>query len=654
MGRYITVEVLSCFISDVNCATAIEYALQNYKRSNVKAEWVWLPSSPAGGASGTTFTQALGNEGIAAADLVAREVLQNSWDAALCKIENDDTAFRFKFRFVEYVGNEHTKIVKTLGLSALLDQRKSLQSDARDIPELEDVSCLLDSKQPLRVLYLEDFGTHGMFGDPKNFKSSHLYKAMYILGSTSKNAEEGTRGGTFGFGKSAFIGASEVHTAIAYTRFAPRGDDNATRRLVGFTWWGDHEIGKNSYQGRAMFGKARRLIRDGAEPLVDKDADVMAEQLGMSVRSSKKSDLGSTVMIINPVINAEDLKIAVERNWWPALEDQLMDVVIETVDGTQLIPRPRSNKNLRPFLQAYGIARGLKTTGDEKTERLASSKWRADGSGRKYGELALVLDTDFDVVEASDDFSYGEANSPTVALIRGPKMVIEYKSFSSRHPIRGVFIADQSIDNHLRQVEPPAHNSWEKNWTKQLNKESKAVAKATMDRIRRSVKEFALEFSPPPSSFTANLPLLGSLLSGLFGGKALGKTSKPQPGSGPKTEKLVIRTALPDQRITVPGKHEIYLKKSISIKIPQSSKWEIATLLFAVSVSIGQEIEAKKTDDLIELNEVVAPQGFSRSKDSQKFEGQVRGGQELIFEITTMPYSKDLTAVVTPEVELFT
>ena len=104
----------------------------------------------------------------------------------------------------------------------------------------------------------------------------------------------------------------------------------------------------------------------------------------------------------------------------------------------------------------------------------------------------------------------------------------------------------------------------------------------------------------------------------------------------------------------MPGKHEIYLKKSISIKIPQSSKWEIATLLFAVSVSIGQEIEAKKTDDLIELNEVVAPQGFSRSKDSQKFEGQVRGGQELIFEITTMPYSKDLTAVVTPEVELFT
>ena len=164
----------------------------------MKAEWVWLPSSPAGGASGTTFTQALGNEGIAAADLVAREVLQNSWDAALCKIENDDTAFRFKFRFVEYVGNEHTKIVKTLGLSALLDQRKSLQSDARDIPELENVRCLLDSKQPLRVLYLEDFGTHGMFGDPKNFKSSHLYKAMYILGSTSKNAEEGTRGAPSG------------------------------------------------------------------------------------------------------------------------------------------------------------------------------------------------------------------------------------------------------------------------------------------------------------------------------------------------------------------------------------------------------------------------------------------------------------------------
>lgn len=618
----------------------------------MKAEWVWLPSSPAGGASGTTFTQALGNEGIAAADLVAREVLQNSWDAALLKTDKDAPAFRFKFRFEEYVGGEHSKIVKTLGLDSLLNQRESLQSNARDIPELEDVRRLLDPKKPLRVLYLEDFGTHGMFGDPKKYKSSHLYKAMYILGSTSKNAEEGTRGGTFGFGKSAFIGASEIHTAIAYTRFAPREDDDATRRLIGFTWWGDHEIGKNSYQGRAMFGKAKRLIRDGAQPLVDKDADAMAEQLGMTIRSKKKSDFGSTIMIIDPTINAEDLKIAVERNWWPALEDQSMDVVIEKADGSQLVPRPRSNKNLRPFLKAYGIARGLKTPRDEKTERLASAKWRADGSGRKYGELALVLDTEFDVSESSEDLSYGEAHSPTVALIRGPKMVIEYKSFSSRHPIRGVFIADQAIDNHLRQVEPPAHNSWEKNWTKQLNKESKAVAKATMERIRRSVKDFALEFAPPPSSFTANLPLLGSLLSGLFGGKSLGKTPKPQPGPGPKTEKLLIRTAQPDQKIAVPGKQEIYLKKWILIKIPQSPQWGTATLRFAVSVSIGQEIEAKKTNDLIKLKEVVAPEGFSKSKDGQKFEGQVSGGQELVFEITTVPYWKDLTAVVTPEVEL--
>ena len=619
----------------------------------MKAEWVWLPSSPAGGASGTTFTQALGNEGIAAADLVAPEGLQNSWGAALPKTEDDAPAFRFKFRFVEYVDDEHSKIVKTLGLRALLDQRKSLQSDARDIPELEDVRCLLDSKKPLRVLYLEDFGTHGMFGDPKKFKSSHLYKAMYILGSTSKNVEDGTRGGTFGFGKSAFIGASEIHTAIAYTRFAPRDDDDATRSLVGFTWWGDHEVGKDSYQGRAMFGRAKKLTRDGAEPLVDKDADGMAEQLGMTARSSKKSDFGSTVMIISPTVDAEDLKIAVERNWWPALEDQLMDVVIERADGSQLVPRPRSNKNLRPFLQAYGIARGLKTPEDENTERLASAKWRADQSGREYGDLALVLDTEFDLAESSEESNYGEAHSPTVALIRGPKMVIEYKSFSSRHPIRGVFIASQSIDNHLRQVEPPAHNSWEKNWTKQMNKESKAVAKATMDRIRRSVREFAQEFAPPPSSFTANLPLLGSLLGGLFGGKALGKTPKSGPGPGPATDKLLIHTAQPDQKIAVAGREEIYLRKWISVKIPRASQWETATLRFAVSVSIGEEVEAKKTKDLIDLKEVIAPDGFIKSKDGQKFEGQVRGGQELVFKITTAPYWKDLTAVVTPEVELF-
>ena len=618
----------------------------------MKADWVWLPSSPAGGVAGTTFTQALGNEGIAAADLVAREVLQNSWDAAQFKTDKDPPAFRFKFRFAEYIGPQHSKIVKALGLDALLDQREGLSSNARDIPELEEVRDLMNSKKPLRVLYLEDFGTHGMFGDPKDFKSSHLYKAMYILGSTSKNSEEGTRGGTFGFGKSAFIGASSVHTAIAYTRFGLRKGDDVTRRLIGFVWWGDHEIGKNSFQGRAMFGKAARISRDGAEPLVDKAADEMAEQLGMTLRSKDKADFGSTVMILNPTVTAEDLKLAVERNWWPALEDQSMDVIIEDADGTQLVPRPRSNKHLKPFLQAYGIARGLKTPGDEKIERLASTKWRADDKGLKYGDLALVLDTDFEATETDGESGFGESNSPTIALIRGPRMVIEYKSFSSRLPIRGVYIADLSIDNYLRQVEPPAHNSWEKNWTKHLDKDSKRVAKGVMDRIRRSVKEFALEFAPPPSSFTANLPLLGNLLSGLFGGKALGKTPGPKPGPGPKADKLFVRTAQPDKKILVPGTQQIYLKKWISIKIPQTPQWETATLRFTVTVSIAQETEAKKTSDLIEVEQIIAPVGFYKMEEDNKFEGPVSGGQEVVFEITTVPYRKDLTAVVTPELEL--
>jgi hypothetical protein len=401
-----------------------------------------------------------------------------------------------------------------------------------------------------------------------------------------------------------------------------------------------------------MFGKAARILRDGAEPLVDKEADEMAKQLGMTFRSKEKADFGSTVMLINPTVTADDLKLAVERNWWPALEDQLMDVVIEDADGRELIPRPRSNKNLKPFLQAYGIARGLKTAGDEKIERLASTKWRADDKGLRYGDLALVLDTEFEAAETDHDSGFGESNSPTIALIRGPRMVIEYKSFSSRLPIRGVYIADLSVDHYLRQVEPPAHNSWEKNWTKHLDKESKRVAKGVMDRIRRSVKEFALEFAPPPSSFTANLPLLGNLLSGLFGGKALGKTPGPKPGPGPISEKLIIRTAQPDEKIHVSGTQQIYLKKWISVKIPQSPQWDSATLSFAVTVSIAQETEAKKTSDMIEIKQVIVPAGFYSSEEDNKFEGIVKSGQELFFEITTVPYRKDLTAVVTPELEL--
>ena len=192
------------------------------------------------------------------ADLLAREVLQNSWDAALVHELPDAPTFRFRFRFVTLKGVAKANFLQAFDFQSLLERRRLLGED-RNFPDGGAVLQLGKPRQPLRLLYLEDYGTHGMYGDPAKTLSSHLYKALYILGSTSKDGSGTSQGGSFGFGKSAFIASSGLRAVVAHTRFAAQKGDKASQRLVGFTWWGEHEFGGKAFEGRAMFGSPGKI-----------------------------------------------------------------------------------------------------------------------------------------------------------------------------------------------------------------------------------------------------------------------------------------------------------------------------------------------------------------------------------------------------------
>ena len=612
-------------------------------------DWVWLPYSPVGGAGGGTFTEVLSNDGIARPDLVAREVLQNSWDAAQIHQEDDSPPFRFRFRFAELQGRDRKRFVEAARLDQLVAHRNEIGRSNRGIPSFEIIEEISDKSSPLRLLYLEDFGTHGMSGDPARFEESHLYKAMYILGSTQKDQERGPRGGAFGFGKSAFIGTSAIQSAITHTRFIQGPNDSTDQRLIGFTWWSDHRTKRQAFEGRAMYGIPADNARDGAVPLTGSDAANLASELGMVARTGELEDLGSSVLLISPLIAPEELNDAIERNWWPALEENLMDVVILTPDGDELVPRPRSNKTLVPYIRAYGIATGLNQPGNPDEERLASSKWRADRDGRKYGSLGLVLDKASPIRSASDDDEGLSLEAPTIALIRGPRMVIEYKTFPSRLPIRGAFVADSSIDFALRDVEPPAHNSWDKNWNSRVNHESREIAKGVMSRIRRSVKEFAQEFAPPALEIATDLPLFGKLLGGLLGSRVPGPRTPPDGlGTARQTKPQIM--AIGRDRFTELTANQIQLERTIQVDIPS----HVATGLFNAEVSItaniAWDIDARASSDSVEV-EIIPPKGFRLNSPSTCM-GELVPGKPAQFIVKTSPYDRNLTIVLSPRVEL--
>jgi hypothetical protein len=592
-------------------------------------KWVWLPASPTGGTGGGAYSKLFRNDALPTADLLAREVIQNSWDAALRHEIRDAPPFKFRFRFVTLSGAAKKRFLEAADLGAL-QARRRLLGESNDLPSRVAVDELVNTKSPLTLLYLEDYGTHGMFGDPAKVTGSHLYKALYVLGSTSKDGQEAAKGGSFGFGKSAFIGTSEIRTAIAHTRFAARSNDRATQRLIGFTWWGEHEADKRPFEGRAMFGEAAKESRLGATPLTDKNAQSVADLLGMPERDGSEGSLGSTVLLISPNVSASEIVDAVERYWWPALVDHLIEVIIETSDGTEIVPNPQQNPKLRPFLQAYGIVTGTKTPKNAKEEILASSSWRSDGTGTKFGKLALVIDRENSTSFAEEeDISVGNMTTPTVALIRGPRMVIEYKSYSSRLPIRGVYLADASIDGALRAVEPPSHNTWDNTSSRDVPEAAKAIAGGVLRRIKRSVKEFANEFAPPPATVVTDLPLFGDLLSPFLTGRVAGPTPPPQPGEAKPN--LSFQPFGAEKRLTQ-ANGDLVLQRSIAIKIPDFEEWELAKLTVSFQAAIAQELSGRSSDHL-ELS-VSAPDEFSRDlsvvispSGSLQLDGRSGGGR---------------------------
>lgn len=611
-------------------------------------KWTWLPANPTGGTGGGAYSKLFRNDVLPTADLLVREVIQNSWDAAASHRSRNAPPFSFRFRFDRIGGAHKKRFIAAADLQALEQQRSGL-GDSRDWPSMDVVKGIFQEEKDLEVLYLEDYGTHGMYGDPARITGSHLYKALYVLGSTSKDDQLTSQGGSFGFGKSAFIGTSAVRTAIVHTRFAKVPDDAATQRLVGFTWWGEHELGAQPFEGRAMFGIPAKEARLGAHPLVDGDAEELAQALGMPKRDDSEESRGSTVLLLSPEVGPEDIRDAVERYWWPALEDQLIDVSIETADGIELKPRPRLNAKLRPFLQAYGIATGTKTPRNSREERIASSKWRSDAEGTKFGTLALVIDREYVPSINDEESGLGDMATPTIALIRGPKMVIEYRSFSSRLPIRGVYIADPSIDQFLREVEPPAHNTWDNLGSLDISERSRDVAKGVLSRIRRSVKEFAAEFAPPPTAVVTDLPLFGDLLSRVVSGRVPGPTPGPVNPEGGRAG-LQISLAKPDHREQL-GSDQLAIERFIGIKIPDDDQWNGSHLSGMFQAAYAQDLSGSPSST-IDVR-VDLPSGFEFDEtDVNSFSGSVEAGELYVFSVKTEPFDQDLSILIVPRVRL--
>lgn len=497
--------------------------------------WVWEPIDTGVSNASGDLAKLFKNEEVAQpaqlavgaptadATVLAREVIQNSWDAAR-ELQRTETAagreppeFEIRFKFHSLTGDRKRSLVENLGLEELASRAE--QNDRHELGLAEDdcLPHLADPDHPLRVLEIVESATTGMGGSWDNGRSK-LYLALVSVGFTVK--DEGA-GGSYGYGKSGLIRGSRVRTILAYTRFREEpSEPGVTARALGMTYWGGHDHGDRRYTG---FARAGDLGDDGrVRPCANDAAHQWVQRLGLSPRRAENvEDLGTTFLVVDPTILPEDLCVAIERNWWPALVEGHFHVEVEAEDGTVLTPRPKRDETLRSFIRAYELATVPQDNSKPEERRITFNAMALSDSRVAVGSLGLLADArgwSWPPPQPESDDGPIEHRS-LVALIRGPRMVVEYHDFGSTAPyVRGAFVAHPDVDDLLRQTEPKAHDAWQvHSHGDAISPDATEVAKSIHARIRRYVRDFRNSLRPPtPDRREIRLPVFDDLFRNLM------------------------------------------------------------------------------------------------------------------------------------------
>ncbi len=637
---------------------------------HLQSEWHWDEVDPGRiGLSGNFAKMFRGERvkapGLFAGDLIddesallIREAVQNSWDAALETRQQarrqEPHPFEVSFRLFQLSGDERNGIAEALGLDDL--SRRATGTADRHTLGLGEQDCLsdgFDDTTPLRLLEIRERAAGGMHG-PWQGDESKLYKAMCSLGITPDR--EG-RGGSFGYGKAGLIRGSRIRTVVAYTCFAPRSDDlGVTRRLLGMTYWDTHK-----YDG-ASFTGTRWLARSDStggrrEPYENDEADRVASLLGIAGRDPRdEADHGTTLLLADPAVTADGLIRAAERFWWPALEDGSLQfglsVIDESAGGGVRHPRPKKNADLLPFIEAFEAAT---TPQDSKRSDLAvfnlepSSK---AGGYDSYGKLALRSEpTGWSFPEAVEGAVDVEHRS-LVALIRDPRMVVEYFDTGARGApfVRGVFVADEAINEGLRRTENKAHDAWQTSSSAgDIRKEDARTARLLLQQVQQRVRDYRKEVAPKPRPHSAmRFPVWDQLARLLWRGAAPG--DRPPPGV---ERPLSIQ---PGERLAVADDGRPYVEGAASIGYsdhytPERPEGDLVEVSLRCSFAAVDGTRQQHTVPLY----VEAPQGFGPvAPESDRYRGRIKPGQRATFPYLTDDYDPRWTVEVDVSAEIVT
>jgi hypothetical protein len=485
----------------------------------MKLDLVREPVGALGGMGGRGAKNVLGAPKVGVLETVVREAVQNSWDARSGKEP-------VRFRVDAYSLSRSQRQALATALSDGLKQ---------DPPVLE----LPSAREDLDAIVISDRCTSGLGGEPTadaaDGKDGDFARFVFSIGETKLGTGQISAGGTYGFGRSAFLDASACGTILVHTVCKVPGRNGATEsRFIAMHWGKAYRLAgtKRRFAGRHWWGVSDH---DGVLPLTGSAADRLVESIGITIPDDGKT--GTTIMILQPKWSMadgsddEDADFDIEEArkharkqisqallWyvWPRIHDRSLEVSIGWFGTEVLLPAPATHSRLKLFVRALELAQ--KQREPRKFEHAVDVDCRRPIQALGYLGLAKRIQ----VVAHDDDHLDPTGPMHHVALMRDTRLVVQYlrcAPAADRWEYAGVFVTDSEVDRIFAKSEPPTHDDWSKE--KLRERSHRVFVNVALKRVTAEARAFgspgALAADGGGSGLGPIADALGSILADVTG-----------------------------------------------------------------------------------------------------------------------------------------
>ncbi len=294
----------------------------------------------------------------------------------------------------------------------------------------------------------------------------------FLHSTGASNKKSANSGGSFGIGKAAYFAMSPLRSIIVSTM-----TQEGVHTFQGVSMLCTHTVNDVLRTPIGFYST------NNENPVVD--VDEIPYQF-------KRTEPGTSINIMGVQITSQDdkadiykeIKIAVLRNFWLAIYNDRLDVVVgdETIDSSNIIQlveqyfpelsdnRRKGNVNPRPYLELVANAKR-----DDKRYMLIESNLP------HLGDVKLYI------------HRHPEGRG-TIQYFRMPNMMVKREKLSAANNFFSVFICDNPEgDKKLKKLETVAHDDWDaRNWKPReidgsVSKEAKAIIEELEVFIRESI-----------------------------------------------------------------------------------------------------------------------------------------------------------------------